>query len=53
MKLVFSLQAIQTAFDRTLSPPLRGRTGKKAREAFVNAQWAMGGEGTGAPVRRG
>jgi hypothetical protein len=26
-------------------------TGKASRAAFLNAQWALGGEGTGAPVR--
>jgi hypothetical protein len=29
----------------------RSAIGIKSREFFVNAQWALGGEGTGAPVR--
>lgn len=44
-------ESIQQAFDKTLPPEKRGRQGKRAREAFINAQWALGGEGTGAPVR--
>ena len=41
---------IQAAFERVNPPGMRGREGKKAREIFVNAQWALGSEGTGAPV---
>jgi hypothetical protein len=38
---------IKEAFMRGAPiPPLVG----KEREMFVNAQWALGGEGTGAPV---
>ncbi len=42
--------SIQVAFERVLNPQTRGKTGVDARRTFVNAQWAFGGEGTGAPV---
>jgi len=43
-------KSIAAAFDKTLPMAARGRQGKKGREAFINAQWALGGEGTGAPI---
>lgn len=42
--------AIQHAIEYLNPPTARGYTGPKSREIFVNAQWAIGGEGTGAPV---
>jgi hypothetical protein len=41
---------IQHAIEYLNPPTARGYAGPKAREIFVNAQWAIGGEGTGAPV---
>ncbi len=45
---------IQEAFlhacpSTTSTEPFR-YGGTKSREIFINAQWALGGEGTGAPV---
>ena len=41
---------LQRAFEKTAGANLRGRGGVEGRKVFVNAQWALGGEGTGAPV---
>ena len=41
---------VQHAIEFLNPPTARGYTGPKSREIFVNAQWAFGGEGTGAPV---
>jgi hypothetical protein len=41
---------LQKAFERMNAPSARGKDGAASREIFVNAQWALGGEGTGAPV---
>ena len=44
---------MQTAFEMVLdaTPELKGREGLDARKSvFINAQWAFGGKGTGAPV---
>jgi hypothetical protein len=41
---------IQHAIEYINPPTTRGYTGPKSREVFINAQWAFGGEGTGAPV---
>jgi hypothetical protein len=43
---------IQTAFERASPPTSRGRAGVESRYIYVNAQWALGGEGTGAPVSK-
>jgi hypothetical protein len=44
-------RAIQAAFERTASVSMRGKGGGvEARKIFVNAQWALGGVGTGAPI---
>jgi hypothetical protein len=40
---------LATAFKHA-SPPIQERPDYNVREMFVNAQWALGGEGTGAPV---
>ena len=42
-------EALEQAFEQ-VPPNPQGLTGKKARTMFVNAQWALGCEGTGAPV---
>lgn len=42
--------AVQQAFERVNPPSARGMEGSKSRLLFVNAQWAFGGEATGAPV---
>lgn len=41
---------IQKAFERMYPMSARGKEGVGSRDIFVNAQWALGGEGTGAPV---
>ena len=41
---------IQKAFERMNPMSARGKEGAASREIYVNAQWALGGEGTGAPV---
>ena len=41
---------IQKAFERMSPPSARGKEGVEGREVYVNSQWALGGEGTGAPV---
>jgi len=41
---------LKKAFELASPPTLRGKSGSKSREMFVNAQWALGGEGTGAPI---
>lgn len=41
---------IQKAIEYLNPPTARGYTGARSREVFINAQWAIGGEGTGAPV---
>ena len=41
---------LQKAFERMNAPSARGKEGASSREIFVNAQWALGGEATGAPV---
>ena len=41
---------IQQAIEFINPPTARGYLGPKSREVFINAQWAIGGEGTGAPV---
>lgn len=41
---------LQRAFEKTAGANMRGRGGVEGRKIFVNAQWALGGEGTGAPV---
>jgi hypothetical protein len=43
-------EAVQHAFERVNPPSARGLQGAKSRLLFVNAQWAFGGEATGAPV---
>ena len=44
-------KVIQGAFEKTAAESMRNRgSGVEARRIFVNAQWALGGEGTGAPV---
>lgn len=42
---------LQKAFERMIPSSNRGRDGVDARDIYVNSQWALGGEGTGAPVR--
>jgi len=42
--------SITKAFELFNPATARGKEGKASREIFINAQWAMGGEGTGAPV---
>ena len=46
-------KALQLAFEHTAGPAQRGTSGVEGRKLFVNAQWALGGEGTGAPVSLG
>mmetsp|Transcript_15922 Transcript_15922/g.26788 ORF Transcript_15922/g.26788 Transcript_15922/m.26788 type:complete len:604 (+) Transcript_15922:538-2349(+) len=41
---------LQQAFEHFAPSMDRGKDGVNARKIFVNAQWALGGEGTGAPV---
>lgn len=41
---------IASAFEMLNPPTSRGKVGRISREIFINAQWALGGEGTGAPV---
>lgn len=41
-------EVIQKTFDKTVRENFPESVG--TRDVFVNAQWAMGGEGTGAPV---
>ena len=41
---------IQRSFERMSPPTSRGKTGAASRDIYVNSQWALGGEGTGAPV---
>lgn len=41
---------IQEAFDKVSETDKRTADSVGTREIFVNAQWALGGEGTGAPV---
>jgi hypothetical protein len=43
-------EAVQHAFERVNPHSARGLEGAKSRSLFVNAQWAFGGEATGAPV---
>ena len=43
---------LQDAFERMSPPTARGKEGLSSRDIYVNSQWALGGEGTGAPVRR-
>lgn len=38
------------AFEAFNPATARGKVGKQSRELFINAQWALGGGGTGAPV---
>eukprot|EP01038_Epipyxis_sp_PR26KG_P008159 gene8159-11043_t len=45
-----SPKSIIKAYEFINPPESRGQKGVKAREIFINAQWALGGEGTGAPV---
>jgi hypothetical protein len=43
---------LQHAFERyPQTESVRGLTGVDSRKLFVSAQFALGGEGTGAPVR--
>ena len=42
--------SIQACFDKLAPVKFRGRSGEAARQVFINAQWALGAEGTGAPV---
>ena len=42
---------LQKAFERMIPSSNRGKEGEESREIYVNSQWALGGEGTGAPVR--
>ena len=42
---------IQLAFERMSPPTARGKEGVTSRDIYVNGQWALGGPGTGAPVR--
>lgn len=42
---------LQKAFEQTAGENMRNKKGVEGRKVFVNAQWALGGEGTGAPVR--
>lgn len=43
---------LQKAFETISAVNMRGLGGNtvNGRKLFVNAQWALGGEGTGAPV---
>ena len=41
---------LQDAFERMSPPTARGKEGLSSRDIYVNSQWALGGEGTGAPV---
>ena len=41
---------LQKAFERMIPSSNRGKEGEESREIYVNSQWALGGEGTGAPV---
>ena len=41
---------LQKAFERMIPSNGRGKDGEESREIYVNSQWALGGEGTGAPV---
>lgn len=41
---------LQKAFEATAIDLMRNKQGVEGRKIFVNAQWALGGEGTGAPV---
>ena len=41
---------LQKAFEQTAGENMRNKKGVEGRKIFVNAQWALGGEGTGAPV---
>ena len=41
---------LQKAFERMIPSSNRGREGVEGRDIYVNSQWALGGEGTGAPV---
>jgi hypothetical protein len=47
--LLFIIQSFH-AFTKVVAS--RGQSATKSREFFVNAQWAIGGEGTGAPVSK-
>lgn len=41
---------MQYSFEQLAPPDQRNMRGVASRKVFINAQWAMGGEGTGAPV---
>lgn len=41
---------ITKAFEFLNPATMKGNKGIESRKMFVNAQWALGGEGTGAPV---
>lgn len=43
-------KVLQKAFEMTAGENMRNKRGVEGRKIFVNAQWALGGEGTGAPV---
>jgi hypothetical protein len=43
-------KVIHAAFELMNPPESRGKIGNFSRSIFVDAQWALGGEGTGAPV---
>eukprot|EP01034_Spumella_vulgaris_P026643 gene26643-33252_t len=42
-------EIMDAAFEK-VPPATVGERGPKGRQKFVNAQWALGGEGTGAPI---
>ena len=43
---------LQEAFEKFEIVSNRGKLGIKARNVFVNAQWALGSKGSGAPVSK-
>ena len=52
LHLVRTPPHMQQGFEQVASDDssMKGREGVDARKLFVNAQWAFGGAGTGAPV---
>ena len=42
--------SIQACFDKLAPAKFRNRSNEAARQVFINAQWALGAEGSGAPV---